>query len=177
VLAGSKAVWWRILIASACIGVGAIAMHYLGMRGLEIEATLTYRAPLIAFTTAAALIGSVVALWAAQRIDAAWLRAVVAFPLGAVSAGLHYTDVAAMVVRARPAFEAHAAGIPELWQAAAIIAAALLVLAAALVGAAYDREATRRRAATADDHVVIIPSAPQEDSGVVVVMPERRRRP
>jgi NO-binding membrane sensor protein with MHYT domain len=177
VLAGSKAVLWRIAVASIVVGAGAITMHYLGMRGLEIEAVLTYRAPLIAITTAGAFVGSVAALWLAHRLEAGWLRAVVAFPMGAVSAGLHYTDVAAMVVRARPTFQAHAAGAPEAWQAAAIVALALATLFAALIAAALDRQAARHRAATADDYVVTIPGAPQEDSGVVVVLPERRKRP
>jgi NO-binding membrane sensor protein with MHYT domain len=172
-IAGSRPMLWRIVLASMLVGAGGIAMHYVGMRGLIIDATLTYRPTLIAVTTTGAFVGSVWALSLAHRLEAAWLRAALAFPMGAVAAGLHYTDIAAMVVRARPRFEAPDAGLPESWQAIGVITLALMVLGAVILATAADRDAVRKREETADQDVVIIPSA--EGGGEVVVLPERRR--
>lgn len=177
-VAGARLSWLRLLGAGLCAGAGAIVMHYLGMRGLEIEAELSYRLAPVAVTSMGALVCSIAALWIAHRLETWWARAAVAMPMGAVVAGLHYTDMAGAIITPRPEFVAPAADFPDmgLVLGAALICAVLVLIA--LLAVALDSRAPQRDGA--EEHIVVIPhprgQSATEDPGDVVVLPPRRPR-
>lgn len=169
VVAGERLTWLRLIAAGVCVALGGVAMHYLGMRGLEIEAAVTYRAPMIIVTSVGAGVSTVVALWLAHRLDKAWLRGVLAFPMGATVAALHYTDMAAMVISPRPTFDAPAPGASEPWQALGIGLAAICVVVASLCAAVIDRLAAERDQLEAERNIVEIPGPNPDSEGVIEV--------
>jgi NO-binding membrane sensor protein with MHYT domain len=175
-IAEARPPWWRLVPAGLIVAAGGIAMHYLGMQGLRIDAALTYRAPLVVATSVAAGIACIAAIWLAYRVDSRWLRVALALPLGAIAAGLHYTDMAALVIAPRPQFEAPALGNPEPWQALGIALATACAVIAALSAAAIDRLAAERNALEAERHVVDIP-VPHQNADDVIEVPAPPRGP
>ncbi len=169
-VAEARPKWWRLVPAGLIVAAGAIVMHYLGMQGLRIEADLSYRAPMVIVTSISASVTCIAAIWLAYRIDHSWLRAALALPLGAIAAGLHYVDMAALVIAPRPQFEAPAV-IPEFWQALGIALATACALIAALSAVIIDRLAAERNALEADLHVVEIPHPKSEAEAVVTISP------
>lgn len=149
----------RLILAGIIGGVGAIAMHYIGMSGLIIEAKVSYRPVWFALSAAAAVIAITIGYWLAHALDDTRLRAALALPIGAVAAGLHYFDVGAMLIAPAPHFE-RAETPPALAMALISLAAMVVLWGAVLAAVLRDR---RRRAAAAsdparDDYVVVIPT-------------------
>jgi NO-binding membrane sensor protein with MHYT domain len=188
-LAGLRPTWRSLLIAGACVGLGAILMHFLGMRGLRIEAALSYRPIPVAATSLGAVVAGVAALRLAHRTSPSWLRGVAAFPMGAVIAGLHYTDAAATIITPRPAFAPPPQTDAAPMMATLVIAAMVFLSAVALLAAALDRGAARRAARgdasavstapTAGADVIVIPNpSRQADADTIILAPDRNgRRP
>jgi NO-binding membrane sensor protein with MHYT domain len=175
-VAEAKPPWWRLIPAGLIVAAGGIVMHYLGMQGLRIEAELTYRAPMIVVTSIGASVMCIAAIWLAYRIDSSWMRAALAFPFGAAAAGLHYTDMAALVITPRPQFEPQTFVNPEPWQALGIALATACAVIAALSAVAIDRLMAERNALEADRNVVEIPH-PTGDAEVVVTIGPRSPEP
>jgi hypothetical protein len=113
----------------------------------------------------------IAAIWLAYRIDSSWLRAALAFPLGAIAAGLHYTDIAALVITPQPQFEAPAGVNSEPWQALGIGLATACAVIAALSAVAIDRLMAERNALEAERNVVEIPHPSQDEEVVVTINP------
>jgi len=95
---------WRLAIAGLWFGVGSVLMHYVGMRGLVIDADLTYRPLFVAGTGLGAFACSTVGLWLCASPHPAWARFGLAFPIGAAVASLHFFDIAGTVLAPRPSF-------------------------------------------------------------------------
>ena len=158
------------------LGLCGVLMHYIGMAGLSVEAALSYRTGPALMTTLGAVVGSALALWVAHRLETRWRRIALAFPTGAIAAGLHYVDVASTVMIPNPDFAAPAA-TSNLGLAIASAVVGLALAIGAVILAARDRRLgpnasdlasgggadvviiPRRRAATPDDDVVIVPQA------------------
>ncbi|MEU8237523.1 MHYT domain-containing protein [Actinoplanes missouriensis] len=93
----------RILTAGALTGSGVIAMHYTGMEGMRIAATIHYSPALVIASAAIALAASTVALWFAVSVRG-WSRITGAAAVMAVAVcGMHYTGMAAMSIELDPA--------------------------------------------------------------------------
>ena len=168
----------RTALAGLGLGLCGVLMHYIGMAGLSVEAALSYRTGPALMTTLGAVMGSALALRVAHRLETRWRRIALAFPTGAIAAGLHYVDVASTVMIPNPDFAAPAA-TSNLGLAVASAVAGLFLAGGAVILAARDRRFApsvselasesaggadlvvipRRSAATGDNDVVIVPQA------------------
>ncbi|WP_229073048.1 MHYT domain-containing protein [Actinoplanes sp. DH11] len=93
----------RILVAGTLTGGGVIAMHYTGMEGMRIAATIHYSPALVVASAAIAIAASTVALWFAVSVRG-WARVTGAAAVMAVAVcGMHYTGMAAMSIELDPA--------------------------------------------------------------------------
>lgn len=135
-LGGMRLSWWRYPLAGIWFGLGGIGTHYIGMQGLLIDAELAYRPELVLATSIAGIMSSMVSLLVCTLHRPMWMQAIVAFPVGAVIASLHFFDMAGTVMTPHPQFLPP----PALTSAPAVAAAGLvLVLAlAAFVSAHLD---------------------------------------
>ncbi|MBI1185996.1 MAG: hypothetical protein GC206_01410 [Alphaproteobacteria bacterium] len=156
----------RLILAGALGGACAIAMHYIGMAGLQIEAEVSYRPVWFALSSAGAVIAITIGYWLAHVLDDTRLRAATALVIGAIAAGLHYFDVFSTVIAPAPQFTPAAS--PEPFGPALASLGALIVLCAAALGATIlDR---RRQATAANDpesagYVIEIPTASENGAG------------
>jgi diguanylate cyclase (GGDEF)-like protein len=144
--------------ASAFMGLAIAAMHYLGMASMEMEATITWNATLVALSLAIAFGASLAALYLVMQLGRNRFRlgfarrAVAGVVLGLGIAGLHYTAMAAAT------FEPTMNGI-DMQQASLgagglvvlLALGAALMLAILIGGAAADQ----RRAAAATDLALV----------------------
>ncbi len=165
----------RIGLVGLGLGLGGVLMHYIGMAGLRVEATLSYRAGPALMTMLGAVVGSTLALWVAHRLESPWRRIALAFPTGAIAAGLHYVDVASTVMTPNPDFAAPAT-TSNFGLAAASAVIGLSVAVGAVILAARDRILASRgldpaRIGAGGENVIVIPKrrGPNPDADVVVV--------
>ncbi|MBL8549066.1 MAG: hypothetical protein JNJ73_03710 [Hyphomonadaceae bacterium] len=179
---GTKPSWAAVIVAGSAVGVCMIVMHYLGMQGLRIEAVLSYRPVPIVVTSIGALGAVVCAFLFAHHLDSSWLRGVLAFPMGAGIAGLHYTDMAATIITPRPAF-ASAPEAPVMLLSLAVTGGVVLAVAAALGAVVLDRKRAEARQAReeAQTDVVVIPhparrSADADGGDTIIHIPDRTMR-
>jgi NO-binding membrane sensor protein with MHYT domain len=177
-VAGPLPTFRRVALVGLGLGLCGVFMHYIGMAGLRVEATLSYRTGPALMTMLGAVVGSALALWVAHRLETPWRRIALAFPTGAIASGLHYVDVASTVMTPNPDFAAPAA-TSNLGLAMASAVVGVAVAIGAVILAASDRRLApkasdltsggasgenvvvipRRRTANSDDHVVIVPQA------------------
>ena len=166
----------RTALVGLGLGLCGVLMHYIGMVGLRIEAALSYRTGPALMTMLGAVVGSAFALWVAHRLETTWRRIALAFPTGAIAAGLHYVDVASTVMTPNPDFAAPAT-TSNLGLAVASAAIGLVLATGAVILTVSDRRLAlkasdltsgsaggasvvvipRRRTANPDDDVVVVP--------------------
>ncbi|WP_241659742.1 MHYT domain-containing protein [Sphingomonas glacialis] len=83
----------RTLAAGLLIGAGVVSMHYLGMAGMRIPATLTYDARWVAVSVAIAMVAATLAVWLAGREHRLGGRAGASVAMGVAIAGMHYVGM------------------------------------------------------------------------------------
>jgi NO-binding membrane sensor protein with MHYT domain len=88
--------------AGVVTGVGVAGMHYLGMAGMSMQASVHYRLWVVALSVIIAVVAATVALWFAVNLNTAFAMICAALVMGAAVTGMHYTGVAAMIVTASP---------------------------------------------------------------------------
>ena len=79
----------------AVIGGGVIAMHYLGMFGMDVRATIEWDWAIVAASVAIAVVASTAALWLAFNVKTTVQRVVAAVAMGSAVSAMHYTGMAA----------------------------------------------------------------------------------
>ncbi|UGB38107.1 putative bifunctional diguanylate cyclase/phosphodiesterase [Frateuria soli] len=90
------------ILAGGVLGLGMSAMHYLGVRALDMQPAIAWRLSWTVASVALALGGSIAAiglhsiLWRSERRRRWWLRVVAALMLGGTATGVHYLGMAAM---------------------------------------------------------------------------------
>ncbi|UGB45635.1 EAL domain-containing protein [Frateuria edaphi] len=90
------------VLAGCAMGVGMTAMHYLGVRALDMQPAIAWRAPWTIASLLFALIGSIAAIglhsviWRSDRRRRWWLRVLSALMLGGTATGVHYLGMIAM---------------------------------------------------------------------------------
>lgn len=96
--------WRKISISTILLGLGIVAMHYLGMEAMQMDADLRYLPGLFALSIIIAIAASGAALWIiytlGQRISrrqTAW-RTLAALVMGIAICGMHYTGMAAAII-------------------------------------------------------------------------------
>lgn len=91
-----KPTWLNLLLAGLVTGVGVASMHYSGMAGMEMQATITYKPVLFGLSVVIAVVAATAALWAALRLRGIWSTLGAAMIMGVAVSGMHYTGMAAM---------------------------------------------------------------------------------
>jgi NO-binding membrane sensor protein with MHYT domain len=77
------------------IGGGVVAMHYLGMFGLDLRAVFEWNWLIVAGSVLIAVVAATVALWLVFNTKTATQRAVAALVMGVAVCAMHYTAMAA----------------------------------------------------------------------------------
>jgi NO-binding membrane sensor protein with MHYT domain len=103
----------RIGAASVFMGLGIVAMHYVGMETLRACAEMVNSTPLALAAAAIAVATSGLALWLAFSGASQWLP-VSATVLGLAISGMHYTAMAGLSLYPRPAPQVAPALSPDL---------------------------------------------------------------
>src|SRR5690349_18939032 len=90
------------VMAGCILGLGMVAMHYLGVHALQMQPAIAWRLPWTAASLLLGVGGSVAALWLhsliwrSERRHRWWLRVLAAWVMGGTAAGVHYLGMAAM---------------------------------------------------------------------------------
>ncbi len=90
------------VMAGGILGLGMVAMHYLGVHALQMQPAIAWRLPWTAASLLLGVGGSVAALWLhsliwrSERRHRWWLRVLAAWVMGGTAAGVHYLGMAAM---------------------------------------------------------------------------------
>ena len=144
--------WPGLAAAGVVMGAGIAGMHYVGMIGLEVPASVAYVRWLVAASVAIAVGASVAALALAVRfrreetVRGRWYKGGASLLMGAAIAGMHYTAMAA--ARFGPPRGALALPQESLLRttglAAGVAAGAIATLGAVLLVAMADRRARVR---------------------------------
>jgi NO-binding membrane sensor protein with MHYT domain len=103
----------RIAAAAVFMGLGIVAMHYIGMETLRACAEMVNSTPLALAAAAIAIAASGLALWLAFSGASQWLP-VSATVLGLAISGMHYTAMAGLSLYPRPAPAVAPALSPDL---------------------------------------------------------------
>lgn len=152
---------WRTPAAGLLMGMGVLAMHYVGMAAMRMPATLSYAPGWVALSVSIALGAATAAVWLASREHKTSHRLAAATVMGAAIAGMHYAGMrAAVLTSAEPVSVAGA--MPTLGQvylavAISLITALILLLALGaarlergLIGIARRQARTELRLTVAD---------------------------
>jgi NO-binding membrane sensor protein with MHYT domain len=76
-------------------GIGVASMHYLGMSGMKMAATIHYRPLLVLASIVIAVVAATAALWASMHIRGLPATLGAALVMGVAVTGMHYTGMAA----------------------------------------------------------------------------------
>ncbi len=135
----------RIVLAGALIGGGIVAMHYLGMRAMQMSAELSYDWRWVLVSIGIALGAATAAVALALREQRGWSQLAAASAMGAAIAGMHYAGMQAAIftVPADHGAPVAAASDGQGYLAIAIGALTLLILMLALGAARIERLVAR----------------------------------
>jgi diguanylate cyclase (GGDEF)-like protein len=141
----------RHIICSLVMGLGIVAMHYMGMSAIRIVPAISYDPVLLAASVVIAVTASYAALWLTFSLRTGthryiWIaRLGAAVVMGAAIAGMHYTAMAASIFQPG-AFCRTGLALNERWVAISVAMAALGLLSITLVSSIFDSHlATRAR--------------------------------
>ena len=85
------------LVAGGTVtGLGIAAMHYLGMRAMDVGVPLTYDIPTVVMSVVIAVVAATAALWLSAKVQHFAAGAGATLILGAAVSGMHYTGMAAL---------------------------------------------------------------------------------
>ncbi|MBB3357945.1 MULTISPECIES: MHYT domain-containing protein [unclassified Novosphingobium] len=128
----------RIASAGLLMGLGVVAMHYVGMAAMRMPGTMHYDRLWVGISVLIAIGAATAALWFAARDQALGMRLGAAGLMGLAIAGMHYAGMHAAVITMDSAAHAHmvTSGIGQTFLAVLIATITLLILAIAL-GAAW----------------------------------------
>ena len=85
----------RVLGAGFLLGMGVVAMHYLGMHGMRIPGYIRWDAVLVAASAVIAVIAATAALWLAFNTRGLGARSAAALLMGVAVCAMHYTGMSA----------------------------------------------------------------------------------
>ncbi|MCW2239245.1 hybrid sensor histidine kinase/response regulator [Azospirillum canadense] len=135
-------------LAGTVTGLGIVAMHYVGMAGLQVPAAVSYDARLVGASILIAIVASTGALWLAFRRQRRWQRLAGAVVLGLAITCMHYTGMAAAVIAPLEApHTTTTASLSAQHLATGTALGTLSVLALAFAAASIDRRRAATRAA------------------------------
>jgi NO-binding membrane sensor protein with MHYT domain len=88
----------RLLMGGVVIGVGAAAMHYVGMAAMSMPGSMSYRLPLVALSVLIAIVAGTAVLWIGTWVRSVAATVGAAIVVGIAVTGMHYTGMAALRV-------------------------------------------------------------------------------
>lgn len=77
------------------LGIGVVAMHYMGVFAMNVPATINWSSGLVVLSILIAIAAASAALWLAFNIESLSQRALAALLMGGAVCGMHYTGAAA----------------------------------------------------------------------------------
>lgn len=143
----------RVIGAGILMGSGVVAMHYVGMAAMQMEATLEYDPIWVVISVLIAIGAATAAVWLSTLEHELNRQVLAALVMGAAISGMHYAGMRAAVFKANAGVDM-AAGVASVTQtllAFAISGITSLILVFALGAAALERaiQAYARREARA----------------------------
>lgn len=88
----------RIAAGGTVTGLGVVAMHYVGMSAMRMNAALSYRIWIVALSVVIAVAAASTALFFAFTLRTVWAMTLAAFAMGIAVCGMHYTGMAAVML-------------------------------------------------------------------------------
>ncbi len=99
----------QLALSGILMGLGIVAMHYIGMAAMEGHAKLSYDRLFVALSVVIAIGASTAALWLAFRTTDLGQKLIAAAVMGLAISGMHYTAMRAAIFTAHaPVHEAQA---------------------------------------------------------------------
>ncbi|HWI86947.1 MAG TPA: MHYT domain-containing protein [Sphingomonas sp.] len=141
VMSQSRGSLGLLLAAGMFMGLGVVAMHYMGMAAMRMTADLRYDRLWLATSILIAVGAATAALWLAARNTYPAERAVAAIVMGFAIAGMHYAGMRAAIFRAHPGVDM-AEGLSSINQmalAVAVSATTFTILFLSWAAAMFDR--------------------------------------
>lgn len=131
----------RTIAAGLLMGSGVLAMHYLGMAAMRMQARVTYDQTWVAISVLIAMIAATAAVWLASREQRLGERILAAGVMGAAISGMHYAGMHAAIFTHPPpsAMPVTPGIIDQTYLAAAVGAITTLILVLALASARLER--------------------------------------
>ncbi|MBL0726481.1 MHYT domain-containing protein [Piscinibacter sp. HJYY11] len=153
---GGVALSWPALARSAVLlGIGIVAMHYVGMAAMRMEPGIVYDPMLVAASFAIAIAAAAAALWIGFRLRASasphvWIyRLAAAIVMGFAIVGMHYTGMGAANFPGNSICRAATGQFTLTQLATVVVVATVAVLAIALLTTVYDARLEARTAVLA----------------------------
>jgi NO-binding membrane sensor protein with MHYT domain len=119
-----------LLLAGVIMGAGVVAMHYLGIAAMRMDAAIRHQPLIVVVACAIAIFASTSALWLAFNLYKPWQQIISAFIMGVAVAGMHYTAMLGMHVMGTvsPLHKAKPMAISSDGLAVCVIALTLVIL-------------------------------------------------
>src|SRR4030088_536765 len=124
------------------MGLGIVAMHYIGMAAMRGHAELSYDRLFVALSVVIAIGASTAALWRAFRTTHLGQKLIAAVVMGLAISGMHYTGMRAAIFTAHtPVHEAQVnASLDQTSLALAVTGITFILLALASVASLFERK-------------------------------------
>ncbi len=140
VMAGSQGSTPRLVAAGLFMGLGVVAMHYMGMAAMRMAGAISYDRLWFGASVLIAIGAATAALWLASRNRGQAEKIAAAVVMGGAIAGMHYAGMKAATFTAyRTVSKGDVASVGQTALAVGVFAATFLILFFALVAAMFDR--------------------------------------
>lgn len=128
-------------VAGLLMGLGVVAMHYVGMAAMKMHADLHYDRGWMLLSVLIAIGAAVAALWLASREQGIRKRLAAALLMGMAISGMHYAGMRAAIFTMRPDADPllSLSSVSQSGLAAWVSALTLLILLLALCASTIDR--------------------------------------
>ena len=150
VMARSQASVRRLAAAGLFMGLGVVAMHYMGMAAMRMAGAIAYDRLWISISVLIAIGAATAALWLAARNSGPAEKVGAALVMGVAIAGMHYAGMKAATFTGGGMDGADTASVGQTALAVGVFAATFLILFFALVAAMFDRRFASLAAREAD---------------------------
>jgi PAS domain S-box-containing protein len=131
-----------LLLASGLfMGLGIVAMHYMGMAAMEMAADLRHDRPWVVASILVAIGAATAALWLSVRTNRVVVKFVSAVAMGIAISGMHFAAMqgAVFAVQSHVDMTHGRASLTQVTLALAVAASTFLILFLALIAAMFDR--------------------------------------
>jgi PAS domain S-box-containing protein len=141
VMSRSRGALAPLLVAGVFMGLGIVAMHYIGMAAMQMPAALRYDRLWLAISVLIAVGAATAALWLASRESHLVVRFGAAAMMGAAIAGMHFAGMRAAIFTMVPGFDMARgnSSVSQSMLAIGVSTAAFLILFLSLIAAMFDR--------------------------------------